>query len=93
MSETVEEAKETETVVIFPTWSFWRKIRACLRKSSVSKAKRFDFLEASSIIWRAFSFAWSETVEEAKETETVVIFPDSNDNTSSQRFADDSNND
>ena len=35
----------------------------------------------------------AETDEEAKETETVVIFPDSNDNTSSQRFADDSNND
>ena len=49
--------------------------------------------DAENEVYVADNTPVSEPVEEAKEAETVVIFPDSNDNASSQRFADDSNND
>lgn len=65
-----------------------------LDKSHAKEVKSFsNDTDAENEVYVADNTPVSETVEEAKETETVVIFPDSNDNTSSQRFADDSNND
>ncbi len=64
-----------------------------LDKSNAKEVKSFsNDTDAENEVYVADNTPVSEPVEETKETETVVIFPDSNDNASSQRFADDSNN-